>query len=680
MTGSGQFPWIAAPLALGDSFSQAAAPRSGSYAPADLFRLGKDFDAALPNQNVSAGSSVGSFTASFGEPGSPGISGLAYAIYRFSITDYGGDAALLYDWSDAPPDALDAYIGFADWEANRWDWYQGNAAGLIEAPSFEPYFLPDGTMLVAVALTGLSSSKLAGLQLGSEAPAPAVSASPGRGIAPLIVAFDASASSDPDGTIEQYRWDPEGDGTFVSTGPNPLFEHEYVFVGEFIARLRVVDDTGVYAELTRTITVAAPTTFSYGSSRPETANVVLPCDDGNLMLLGEQQDSPGFDPAALIAKVSLQGTEIFAKTWGSVGFVTKFSFFSDAKLASDGFVYVVGTTYDAGQGGGDALLQKWSQDGDLIWSRTLGGPDNSEDFTSILLNGDSVYICGRYLFSALNRYIALVARLDLEGNPIWIKSMIAPGNAFYKDMVLFTPSDGLTEPTLHLCGVFSPAIGDTDALYASYTLNGDRTSCKTMGTAGFDEDANGITVRGGAGPTVYVCGHTSAASESFLSRIGGAFGDGTVDVSLPGSEIALSAAIHNIGAPAVSVCFDWHDSSPNRSSVIVGGFTNQLELTGNFASLRGAATTMHSTDIAPYGGGSLLTTGSLEGNLPTPGAQNLTVAASALSWVDITPSQGNPSDLVLEDTDIQPVVAGGFGFNRQDIDKDIIVTLGAIQP
>lgn len=70
----------------------------------------------------------------------------------------------------------------------------------------------------------------------------------------LTVAFDASASSDPDGTIAGYAWS-FGDGT---TGTGVTAIHTYAAAGTYTVALTVTDDAGATGTHTVAVTVAGP--------------------------------------------------------------------------------------------------------------------------------------------------------------------------------------------------------------------------------------------------------------------------------------------------------------------------------------------------------------------------------------------------------------------------------------
>ncbi|MDE9364319.1 PKD domain-containing protein [Luteipulveratus sp. YIM 133132] len=68
----------------------------------------------------------------------------------------------------------------------------------------------------------------------------------------LAASFDASGSSDPDGSIASYAWD-FGDGAAAGSGVSP--QHTYAAAGSYPVKLTVTDNDGATTVLTRTVTV-----------------------------------------------------------------------------------------------------------------------------------------------------------------------------------------------------------------------------------------------------------------------------------------------------------------------------------------------------------------------------------------------------------------------------------------
>lgn len=97
-----------------------------------------------------------------------------------------------------------------------------------------------------------------------------------------IITFDGSGSSDPDGRIVQYEWDFNGDGAYERASDYPRYNWVYDNAGSYSVALRVTDDRGATAVLTREITVAtgsaavAPAVVCQTISTPLAPNRVLP--------------------------------------------------------------------------------------------------------------------------------------------------------------------------------------------------------------------------------------------------------------------------------------------------------------------------------------------------------------------------------------------------------------------
>ncbi len=87
----------------------------------------------------------------------------------------------------------------------------------------------------------------------NKAPTAVASATPLTGTAPLTVTFDASGSTDSDGTIASYTWN-FGDG---STASGKTTSHTYTTEATFAATLQVTDNAGAKGTSTTTITVQA---------------------------------------------------------------------------------------------------------------------------------------------------------------------------------------------------------------------------------------------------------------------------------------------------------------------------------------------------------------------------------------------------------------------------------------
>jgi PKD repeat protein len=93
--------------------------------------------------------------------------------------------------------------------------------------------------------------------LGNLNPVASFTATPSHGASPLSVDFDASASSDPDGTIEEYFWD-FGDGQTASE-TLPTIAHVFINVQSnsqvFTTILTVTDDLSAQDDAVKNITV-----------------------------------------------------------------------------------------------------------------------------------------------------------------------------------------------------------------------------------------------------------------------------------------------------------------------------------------------------------------------------------------------------------------------------------------
>ena len=108
------------------------------------------------------------------------------------------------------------------------------------------------------------------------------------GTIPLTVNFDASASSDPDGSITSYVWN-FGDG---NSGSGVTVSHTYNSAGTYTARLTVTDDDGSTDTATRTIQVSSPSI----TNTPPNASFIATPTSGEAPLTVNFDASASSDP------------------------------------------------------------------------------------------------------------------------------------------------------------------------------------------------------------------------------------------------------------------------------------------------------------------------------------------------------------------------------------------------
>jgi len=85
----------------------------------------------------------------------------------------------------------------------------------------------------------------------NQTPTASFTANPTSGVVPLAVSFNASSSSDPDGSITSYAWDFK-DG---ATGSGQTINHTFSSTGSYSVKLTVTDNEGATDSTTKTITV-----------------------------------------------------------------------------------------------------------------------------------------------------------------------------------------------------------------------------------------------------------------------------------------------------------------------------------------------------------------------------------------------------------------------------------------
>jgi len=169
-----------------------------------------------------------------------------------------GKAPLTVNFDASQSSDADGSIIAYEWDFNGDGSYEKTTVNPTESYTYTT----DGVFNASVRVTddfGASDVASATIVVGQTQNAPPVArltANPRQGNPPLLVNFDASASSDSDGTIILYEWDWEGDNIWDDSTSQATRSHIYEQGGDFRATVRVTDNLGLQATATVTINVA----------------------------------------------------------------------------------------------------------------------------------------------------------------------------------------------------------------------------------------------------------------------------------------------------------------------------------------------------------------------------------------------------------------------------------------
>ena len=151
-----------------------------------------------------------------------------------------GDSVLFDASGSTDPNGNDTIASY------EWDFGDGTVETFVNATVDHTYVVA-GNYNVSLTVTddtGLTNSDETTASIGEGPLPPTADANgPYSGTVGIPVAFDGSASTDPNDNISSYEWD-FGDGTVV-TLDSATVDHTYALEGVYDVTLTVIDDTGL---------------------------------------------------------------------------------------------------------------------------------------------------------------------------------------------------------------------------------------------------------------------------------------------------------------------------------------------------------------------------------------------------------------------------------------------------
>jgi hypothetical protein len=110
----------------------------------------------------------------------------------------------------------------------------------------------------------------------------------------------------------------------------------------------------------------------------------------NIYLAGSSYSFGAGRMDVLLLKYNKEGELLWSKTWGG----PEYDYASDMALDSSGNIYIAGSTDSYGSGSDDILLLKYNKEGELLWSKAWGGRWINSALAMTLDSYGNVYLTG----------------------------------------------------------------------------------------------------------------------------------------------------------------------------------------------------------------------------------------------------------------------------------------------
>lgn len=225
---------------------------------------------------------------------------------------------------------------------------------------------------------------------------------------------------------------------------------------------------------------------------------------GNIYLSGLTNTFSGNNDA-FIAKYSNNGKVIWQKTLGSSG-VDRFF---NIRVSPDGYIYAVGNTTSIGSGSNDALIAKYDSEGNIVWQKVWGGTA-AETYVALDFDNDgNVYAGGGTETSTPGTIRAFaIVKYNSSGVVQWQRAIGGTSTAGGE----YTRGISVNKTTgyVYLTGSASSlqaSSGSNDLCLVEYDLSGNLQFQVSIGLSSSDT-SRGICI--GESSNIYLVGNTAS--------------------------------------------------------------------------------------------------------------------------------------------------------------------------
>ncbi len=161
---------------------------------------------------------------------------------------------------------------------------------------------------------------------------------------------------------------------------------------------------------------------TYGGVGWEGASSVQQTTDGGYIIVGSTASFGAGSADVYIVKTDVDGVTEWTRTYGGVNWDGAFS----VDVAADGGYIVAGQTASSGAGSTDAWLLRTDTTGDTVWTRTYGGNDEDEFRSIAETSSDRIVLTGQTKSSGAGDFDVWLTEVDLGGNVLWTRTYGGP--------------------------------------------------------------------------------------------------------------------------------------------------------------------------------------------------------------------------------------------------------------
>jgi hypothetical protein len=163
-------------------------------------------------------------------------------------------------------------------------------------------------------------------------------------------------------------------------------------------------------------------TKTIGGPESEEGNSLIQTSDGGYAIAGVTLSFGAGGPDVYVVKLDANGNLQWTKTIGG----KKEDIGASLIQTSDGGYAITGVTQSFGAGKWDVYVVKLDANGNLQWTRTIGGPGDEIGFSLIQTSDGGYAIAGYTTSFGAGEKDVYVVKLDAKGNLQWTKTIGGP--------------------------------------------------------------------------------------------------------------------------------------------------------------------------------------------------------------------------------------------------------------